>query len=49
MTVNLDVTIKIVAEDALEEQHTAVTIRTMSQDTSFSSSCMYPGEHEVPW
>lgn len=36
MTVNLDVTTKIITEDALEGQHTAVTIRRVSQDTSFS-------------
>lgn len=35
MTVNLDVTIKILAEDALEGQQTAVTNRRVSQDTSF--------------
>lgn len=35
MTVNLDITIKIVSEDALEGQHTAVTNRRVSQDTSY--------------
>lgn len=48
MTVNLDVTIKRVAEHALKGQHTAVTIRRVLQDTFFPSSCMYPGVHKVP-
>lgn len=36
MTVNLDITIETVAEHALEGQHTAVIIRRVFQDTSFS-------------
>lgn len=48
MTVNLDATIKIVAEYTLKWQHTAVTIRRVLRDTFFPSSCMYPGVHKVP-
>lgn len=48
MAVNLDVTIKIVAEHALlQGQHSAVTIRRVLWDTS-SPSCLCPGVPKVP-